>query len=116
MVYGTLKFGKRNHRVMGESEKLGRHVTEPIYTMRTNGSFPIVERGGSTEIKGEVYKVTDERTLKGIYALEGFTGIKGSAKNWYNLDDVDTIWGQASIFVMDKDSNKHLPILENGVF
>lgn len=116
-VYGTLKKGRSNHRVMGNSELMFKHVTDPIYTMVTNGGFPIVKRGGTTPITGEVYKVTDENTLNRIYRLEGCTGIKGHPDNWYDIDHIKIDKRKkASIFVMDADKYTYLPVIENGIF
>lgn len=113
-VYGTLKKGFHNHHYLDTSKFLGNHKTEPIYTMKTNGGFPIVERGGQTSITGEVYKLSDE-DLSGVFLLEGYTGVQHNPRNWYDTDTIVTYFGEASIFVMAKDKNQ-LPIIENGVF
>jgi len=71
-VYGTLKKGYGNHRVM---EKAGGVLvepearTEPYYSMVNLGSFPGVVAHGKTAIKGEVYKVEE---LQWLDYLEGY--------------------------------------------
>lgn len=115
-VYGTLKKGFHNHRYLNNSTLLGKAKTKQVYTMTTNGSFPIVQRGGNTVISGEVYKVAPE-DIRGIFALEGYTGVKGSPSNWYDTDIIDTKFGEASIFVMPPYIiSGHEAIVEDGVF
>lgn len=116
-VYGTLKKDRSNHRVMGDSKFCFDHVTEPKYTMVTNGGFPIVKRDGSTAITGEVYEVTNPDTLRRIYNLEGYTGTPGASGNWYDVDEVP-INKQitANMFVMDADKYNELRVIPSGIF
>lgn len=69
-VYGTLKEGFYNNRVMERAggTSLGKRETEPNYTMANLGSFPGVYEGGSTVVKGELYSVLD---LGPLDQLEG---------------------------------------------
>lgn len=116
-VYGTLKKGRSNHHYMRNCEFVQHFKTEPIYTMITNGNFPIVKRGGNTSITCEIYKVTDEANLKAIYGLEGYSGVQGSVKNWYDTDTIKIDNNlTASIFVMDADKYNHLRVIESGIF
>lgn len=121
-VYGTLKMGRGNNVVLGDSKFMFNYVTEPIYTMVTMGGFPIVKRGGTTAITGEVYKVYNEQTLKRIFRLEGYTGIPNHPDNWYDVDTIDVgdpkfkdhTW--ANIFVMNADKYPNLKVIPNGIF
>lgn len=115
-VYGTLKEGERNHHFLGKSEKIGEFYTEPIYSMVKAGSYPIVKREGHTAIEGELYKVTNEETLRGIYMLEGYTGRPGALHNYYDIDKINVGGKDAIIFVMDKIAFEKLPAIESGIF
>lgn len=114
-VYGTLKKGFSNHRVMGESTLLGE-ATITGFDMLSLGGFPALVKGKS-EIKGEVYEVNQENTLRGIYRLEGYTGNRNSTGNWYETADVDTPFGEAELFYM-KDGSRYndRPIIQDGVW
>ena len=106
-AYGTLKKGYHNHYLLENSEYLGEHVTEEQYTMYSAGGFPIVEREGSNSIPGEVYRV-DDTTLSRLNRLEGCTGIQYDPNNWYDFDVIQTEFGDAMMYVQNKNSNKNL--------
>lgn len=111
-VYGTLREGCGNHRVMGDSQLLGVTKTPANFTLFDNGGFPFVHPSGNTAVTIEIYNVTNENTLRGIYGLEGYTGVRGHARNWYNTVDVQTQWGVAEMFVCREIPN--LPIIQSG--
>lgn len=72
-VYGTLKKGHGNNRVLGNSTFLGEAITcADGFFMYTNGGFPYVLRNGSFFIKGELYEVTSDEVLRGLDRLEGY--------------------------------------------
>lgn len=73
-VYGTLKRGFHNHRVMAEAG--GEFVCEGV----TVTPFPLVERGlpflifrpgEGHRVEGEIYRVGDERGWERLDRLEG---------------------------------------------
>lgn len=103
-VYGTLKKGFSNHRVMGESKLLGKIRTEPIFTMYSLGGFPALTKDGNTKVSAEVYEVNCENTLNRIYRLEGYTGKRDSPDNWYDTLALDTPFGEAEIFYFKNKS------------
>jgi gamma-glutamylcyclotransferase (GGCT)/AIG2-like uncharacterized protein YtfP len=59
-VYGTLRRGASNHHMLADSDFLGRHLTEPLYTMFLLGEFPAVVARGETAVTGEIYRISDE--------------------------------------------------------
>lgn len=68
-VYGTLKRGKHNHRVMGDSEFVGTSTIKG--TLYTNGSYPSYVSEGNYDIKLEVFRVTHLKDAHMIDRLEG---------------------------------------------
>jgi len=114
-VYGTLKENRSNHGVLGNAVKLGNCKTSPSYTL-FDGGFPIVERDGSTPITIEVFETSDEKTINRVFSLEGCTGIKGHPENWYDFDEIETPFGKAVLFVMNKNKSQRLNIIENGTW
>lgn len=78
MVYGTLKRGFYNHRVMGDAKFLGECITRG-FVMRDLGSFPCVTKGDST-VLGELYELTDEQ-FQYCDRLEGYP-------SFYNREQV----------------------------
>lgn len=70
-VYGTLKEGFGNHRVLSSSRKVGEAITcSDSYSM-IDGGFPTVVLGGKFHVKGELYEVVDERIMQNLDWLEG---------------------------------------------
>jgi gamma-glutamylcyclotransferase (GGCT)/AIG2-like uncharacterized protein YtfP len=70
-VYGTLLAGEVNHHLLAGCELLGRHRTDPRFTMLDLGAYPGVARGGSTAIAGEIYRV-DSKRLELLDRLEDY--------------------------------------------
>lgn len=100
-VYGSLKQGFTNHRVIEGSTLVGTFESDPQYTMVDLGSFPAVTLGGSSSIYCEVYSV-DMETLRKLYRLEGCDFNTGTGL--YDAKDIETPFGAATIFIME--SNK----------
>jgi gamma-glutamylcyclotransferase (GGCT)/AIG2-like uncharacterized protein YtfP len=69
-VYGSLKRGESNHRLLARARFLGRAHTAPFFELYDLGAFPAMVAGGFTSVAGELYEV-DEETLAAIDRLEG---------------------------------------------
>lgn len=70
-VYGSLKKGFGNHRLLVESELICEAVTlDSKYNMRSCGGFPGVHSNGENRISGELYSV-DDITFESLDRLEG---------------------------------------------
>jgi gamma-glutamylcyclotransferase (GGCT)/AIG2-like uncharacterized protein YtfP len=69
-VYGSLRQGLQNHRLLEGAAFLGVGWTEEGYTMVSLGRYPGVARGGHTSVWGELYDV-DDGTLAALDLLEG---------------------------------------------
>jgi gamma-glutamylcyclotransferase (GGCT)/AIG2-like uncharacterized protein YtfP len=115
-VYGSLKKGSYNNYLLGNSEYLGVHKTEPSYSLY-DGGFPVVERDGTTPITCEVYKATDQRIINSIFSLEGCASqVQGDPNNWYDFDMINTEHGNAVMFVMDKGQSGRTTLINSGVW
>ncbi len=60
-VYGSLKQGFHNHKILQAQEFIGRFRTaQASYHMQHLGVYPGVTHQGNSYIQGELYKVNDE--------------------------------------------------------
>mgnify|MGYP006282491227 FL=1 len=57
LVYGTLKPGERNHRLIADAVHHGPAETAPGFRL-LHGEIPAVDRGGRARIAGELVAVT----------------------------------------------------------
>ena len=69
-VYGTLKRGFSNNRLLSGSKFLGEARTEGKFALYESGIPFVIEIERVSQISGEVYEV-DERTLALLDRLEG---------------------------------------------
>lgn len=70
-VYGTLKNGYGNNRLLLGETFIGEAVTIPHEYTMIDGGFPYVLLGGVFHIKGELWAVENDDTLLSLDALEG---------------------------------------------
>ena len=96
-VYGSLRRGLGNHRNhLLNSTYLGTYQTEPIYTLKSLGSFPGLIKKGLTSVTMEVFRV-NQTEADGIDSLEGYSGPK-SKNNLYDKETITTPYGEASVY------------------
>jgi gamma-glutamylcyclotransferase (GGCT)/AIG2-like uncharacterized protein YtfP len=69
LVYGTLKPGERNHRLIADAVHHGQARTAPGFRL-LHGDIPAVDRGGDARIEGELVAVTGEQLAR-MDRLEG---------------------------------------------
>jgi gamma-glutamylaminecyclotransferase len=95
-VYGSLRKGFGNHRLLEESTYIGEATTYPSYTMLHLGGFPGLVAEGSTPIKGEVYEV-DDYTLARLDRLE-------SHPDFYERTPIELADGmEAEVYLLPTD-------------
>lgn len=71
-VYGTLKAGYGNHRILEGKPLVGIGVTDLRYHMINSGFPVIMASDDGLPVKGEVYDITgDLETLQRLDGLEG---------------------------------------------
>lgn len=109
VVYGTLKQGFGNHRLLANSKYLGVHTIPDGYTMYSLGGFPAIVEGGDRPVVAEVYEV-DRETLIRLDGLEGHP-------NWYCRKTIPTQYGEADVYVMPKHKIRpNTPVVEDGIW
>jgi len=69
-VYGTLRQGELNHRLLEGSKCLGTVKTEPRFNLIDLQHFPGLIPGGNTSVTGELFTI-DDFTLHKLDRLEG---------------------------------------------
>jgi gamma-glutamylcyclotransferase (GGCT)/AIG2-like uncharacterized protein YtfP len=70
-VYGSLKRGYWNNRLLATSRFLAEAITVEDNFVMYDGAFPYVATGGISKIKGELFEVDNEETLRNLDRLEG---------------------------------------------
>lgn len=95
-VYGSLREGFSNHRILEGSKKLGTHWV-PGYEMFSLGAFPGV-RKGDTHIFTEVYEVSPN-SMQRLDRLEGYNG--HDEHNFYDRVEVSTPYGKAYMYTLE---------------
>ena len=108
-VYGTLKKGGGNHRLLNGCKFVGEHITENEHTMVDFGPFPAILEGGTTPITGEVY-VINNSVAGDLDRLEGDPSM-------YQRKIIDTEYGKALVYYMKELGAHHkYGIIESGVW
>jgi gamma-glutamylaminecyclotransferase len=69
-VYGTLRRGEGNHRLLQGARFVGEACTVPGFALCDLGAFPGLVRDGAGTVAGELYDV-DAATLAALDRLEG---------------------------------------------
>ena len=103
-VYGSLREGFGNNRLLEGSKKVSTEVLEGEYTMLDLGAFPGVILEGETPITIEVYEV-DECTFQSLDMLEGYP-------SFYNRQLFNTSVGDAWMYFLEGRegwSNSYVP-------
>ena len=109
-VYGSLRKGFGNHRLLKNAEYLGTFNSEPIYDLKDLGSFPGLKHGGNTSVKMEVYAVTDEEAYM-VDCLEGYT--PGGNNTFYDKETISTPFGDAGVYIYVRSLDNY-PLVESG--
>lgn len=70
-VYGTLKKGYWNNPVLGDSELIGQIAISGFKLYESGIPYMIPSSDPEDAVYGELYRVTDDRVLRGLDRLEG---------------------------------------------
>lgn len=97
-VFGSLRTGFGNNRVLGDSKSLGFFQSPPAFNMLDAGGFPyLVKKENGDSIKMEVFEVTREDIARGVDRLEGHYSV-GNPNNFYDKGEIETPWGVAEYY------------------
>lgn len=109
-VYGTLKKGRGNHGVLGNSVFLGEAVTQNVNFTMFDGGFPFVsdvfDDGNQGNIIGELYQTDNKAILSNLDRLEGVPYLY--VKREVDVTTMDGISYIATIYVASEGSNARL--------
>lgn len=121
-VYGTLKDGFGNNRLLKSAEFIGRACTVLPYVMLDTGGFPVVfQDGGKHNVSGEVYEV-DDQTLAMLDRLEGHPSFYERRQIEVDVEDtgvLQTCWmyfGNTSAGSWGRRSLPEVPVQANGAY
>lgn len=110
-VYGTLKHGLSNSRLLRQAEFLGPAVTVKEYMMVDTGGFPMCFPSGSQahRVVGEVYAVTPDE-LKSLDRLEGHPVFFCREEIPVDMSDSGIVQAAWMYFGPDHDGYKNHPL------
>jgi gamma-glutamylcyclotransferase (GGCT)/AIG2-like uncharacterized protein YtfP len=96
-VYGSLRKGMGNHRLLETSKLLSTETIQDNFRMVDMGSYPgLIESEEANDIIIEIYEVTPE-TYKRIEMLESYP-------SFYDRKNVHTTEGEVGIYYLPKNS------------
>lgn len=103
-VYGSLRAGMGNHRLLTESVLVERKVLNTKHFMVSLGGYPALLPCPETRaITGEVYEV-DNSTMARLDQLEGHP-------NFYKREVIDGAW----VYILQGDQHdRQNPLVESG--
>jgi gamma-glutamylcyclotransferase (GGCT)/AIG2-like uncharacterized protein YtfP len=98
-VYGTLKKGYSNHRLLKNYNFIGTQLIKGYFKLYDLGPFPGIKPGdGNLFI--EIYEVNDQVGLDSLDRLEGYPHL-------YDKDYIDTSFGEVLLYVYNGQINEN---------
>lgn len=95
-VYGSLRKGMGNHRLLENSTFVGTFRTDPVYSLYSLGGFPGLKENGNTSVVMEVYEVDDD-TNERLDSLEGYS--EDGNNTFYDKVTIQTPWGESGLYI-----------------
>ncbi len=106
-VYGSLRKGFGNNRLIADSEQLTTEVVKIPYKMVSLGGFPgLVPVKEPQDITIEVWNV-DDQTYRNVERLEGYP-------HFYQKDTIQTSEGDADVYVLLSGEFANYAAIEGG--
>jgi len=113
-VYGTLRQGHGNHKVLGDSKLVDAGWTKEKYKLTASGIPFVSDKEEISNVRVEVYEVSDEQ-LPRVDSLEGYNPNNHDG-SWYkrrpvsvNLDNGEEV--KASVYFNERDNGS---LIETG--
>lgn len=105
-VYGTLREGHGNHRLLEGSKYHGTEQSVPEFTLNSLGGLPALT-AGEGEVVIELYEV-DDATFSRLDQLEGYP-------DFYDRRVIPTSRGEAWVYFMHDLSDRwHSEVIKSG--
>ena len=105
-VYGSLRAGHGNHRLLEGYELLSRELSPPIFKMISLGGFPGLLDGTASAVL-EMYDVSED-TFSRLDMLEGYP-------HFYNRKQVSTSVGDAWVYFLEEEEDyADRPVVQSG--
>jgi gamma-glutamylaminecyclotransferase len=106
-VYGTLMRGEVNHHLLDRARFLEDARTRESFELHDFGAFPVLVRGGTRKVSGELYAV-DDGTLSELDRLEGHP-------HFYRRSEIELEQGLAAeAYLLDQARALAAPPIESG--
>lgn len=106
-VYGSLRAGFGNHRVIKDGERLSTEVVKIPFRMVSLGGFPgLVPSEENHDITIEVYEV-DNNIYRGVECLEGYP-------NFYQKANIETSQGEVEVYILEDEYYQKSTPVESG--
>ena len=106
-VYGTLKHGRSNARLLKNARLKSVERISGFQMLNVNDWYPAAILGPTQNIHVEVYEI-DDTMLTNLDHLEGYP-------SHYNRKLINTSVGEAWLYYQDTNgSNKELKVIESG--
>lgn len=104
-VYGSLRAGLGNHRVIEKAPRLEDGVIQGIFRMVGLGGFPgLLKTESPTDIVVEVYEVDSEAQAQSLDWLEGYP-------SFYDREIVKLVDGRECwVYFLDSSYESHDPV------
>lgn len=106
-VYGSLKRGRSNHRLLETSLFVSERSTKDKFTLLNLGAFPAVTEKPTCNIEGELYDV-DNNTFERLDRLEGYPDFYDRKE--VELDSGDKAW----MYYVQPEEYENSPVVESG--
>ena len=113
-VYGFLRKGMQNHEQLDEDSPVAVYETAPEFTLYDIEGFACLDKKGSSSVLIELYSV--DRSI--FQSLEWHNNLEGNILDYtnnyelYKLEQLDTPFGKAYMFILD---DKIVDPLKNGI-
>ena len=102
VVYGSLRKGMGNHRIIEHATLLSTEIVSLPFEMIDMGSYPgLIRSKEVNDIVVEVYEV-DMPTYQRVERLEGYP-------SFYSREPIETTVGAGDIYFLDNDRGREYP-------